>query len=72
MTFAKLGLAKPLLKAVQELNYVKPTPIQTLSVPAVLSGRDVLASSVTGSGKTAAFLLPVLQRYYTRGYKYAD
>jgi len=41
-----------------------PTPIQQIAIPVILSGKDVVASSITGSGKTAAFLLPILQRYY--------
>jgi superfamily II DNA/RNA helicase len=45
------------------LDYIYPTPIQELCIPAVLSGKDVLGSSVTGTGKTAAFLLPMLHKY---------
>jgi ATP-dependent RNA helicase DDX27 len=52
------------LKVVSETGYSKPTPIQSLVIPAILSGKDVMASSITGSGKTAAFLLPILQRFY--------
>jgi len=63
-TFQKLNLIKPLLKACDDLGYVQPTTVQQLAIPPILLGRDVLASSVTGSGKTAAFLLPILQRYY--------
>lgn len=64
ITFQKLNLIKPLLKACDDLGYVKPTTVQQLAIPPILLGRDVLASSMTGSGKTAAFLLPILQRYY--------
>ena len=66
-TFQELGLIKPLLKACNDLNYEHATPIQSLAIPAIISGKDVLASSVTGSGKTAAFLLPILQRFYLTG-----
>ncbi len=61
-TFDTLGLSAPLLRAVTELGYSKPTPIQALSIPPALSGRDVLGAAQTGSGKTAAFVLPILQR----------
>ena len=59
--FAELGLAAPLLRAVEEKSYAAPTAIQTAVIPAVLAGRDVWACAHTGSGKTAAFALPLLQ-----------
>lgn len=46
------------------MGYLRPTPIQSLAIPAILSGKDVMASSITGSGKTAAFLIPILQKFY--------
>jgi ATP-dependent RNA helicase DDX27 len=46
------------------MGYTAPTPIQQIAIPVILSGRDVVASSITGSGKTAAFVLPILQRYF--------
>ena len=62
MTFAALGLAEPLLRALSDENYTIPTPIQTKAIPAILEGRDVLGLAQTGTGKTAAFGLPLLQR----------
>ncbi|MDR5781324.1 DEAD/DEAH box helicase [Caballeronia sp. LZ065] len=67
MSFASLGLIDPLLKNVQRLNYQTPTPIQVKAIPAVLDGRDVMASAQTGTGKTAGFALPLLQRLVQRG-----
>jgi ATP-dependent RNA helicase RhlE len=63
MPFSSLGLSAPLIRAVEESNYVAPTPIQTAVIPAVLAGRDVWACAQTGSGKTAAFALPLLQQH---------
>jgi ATP-dependent RNA helicase RhlE len=60
--FNSLGLAKPLLKALAEEGYTEPTPIQALAIPTVLAGRDLLGIAQTGTGKTAAFALPILQR----------
>src|SRR3989338_9151259 len=61
MIFKDLGLMEPLIRSVTELGYVEPTPIQAQAIPAVLGGRDVLASAQTGTGKTASFVLPILQ-----------
>ena len=60
--FAALGLAEPLLAAITGLGYEEPTPIQREAIPVLLSGRDVLAQAATGTGKTAAFALPMLHR----------
>jgi ATP-dependent RNA helicase RhlE len=60
MTFDTLGLAAGLLRAVADQGYSKPTPIQTEAIPAVLEGQDIMASAQTGTGKTAAFTLPLL------------
>jgi ATP-dependent RNA helicase RhlE len=62
MSFTDLGLAPGLLRAVHERGYSAATPIQEAAIPAVLAGRDVLAGAQTGTGKTAAFVLPLLQR----------
>jgi len=61
-TFASLSLDAALMQAVKELGFTRPTPIQSDSIPPALDGRDVLACAQTGSGKTAAFLLPILHR----------
>lgn len=62
MFFEDLRLVEPLLRAVRSEGYSHPTPIQAASIPHVLAGRDILASAQTGTGKTAAFALPILQR----------
>jgi ATP-dependent RNA helicase RhlE len=62
MHFTDLGLAEPLLRAVREQGYDTPTPIQAQAIPAVLKGGDLLAGAQTGTGKTAGFVLPMLQR----------
>lgn len=62
MAFNELNLSVPLLRAVVEKGYSEPTPIQSAAIPAILRGADVWASAQTGSGKTAAFALPLLQR----------
>jgi ATP-dependent RNA helicase RhlE len=62
MSFAELGLDAELLKTTQRMGFEHPTPIQRAAIPPLMEGRDVLATAVTGSGKTAAFLLPILHR----------
>jgi ATP-dependent RNA helicase RhlE len=62
MPFSELGLSPQLLQAIGEANYVTPTPIQAAAIPAILRSQDVRACAQTGSGKTAAFALPMLQR----------
>jgi ATP-dependent RNA helicase RhlE len=62
MSFDSLGLSEPLVRAVHELGYTTPTPIQQQAIPAVLGGGDLLAGAQTGTGKTAGFTLPILQR----------
>src|SRR5687767_3298602 len=61
-SFANLGLGDELLQAVTALGYEEPTPIQREAIPPLLEGRDLLGQAATGTGKTAAFALPVLQR----------
>ncbi|HVO08725.1 MAG TPA: DEAD/DEAH box helicase, partial [Burkholderiaceae bacterium] len=62
MNFEDLGLAEPILRAVRDQGYENPTPIQVQAIPAVLRGGDLLAGAQTGTGKTAGFVLPMLQR----------
>ncbi len=62
MSFASLGLSADLLRAVAEQGYDTPTPIQAQAIPAVLAGHDLMATAQTGTGKTAGFTLPILQR----------
>lgn len=66
-----MNLIKPLLRVVSELGYTNPTIIQEMTIPLITSGRDVLASSITGSGKTASFLIPVIQKFYKIKYNNA-
>jgi len=67
VSFADLGLSEPLLRALRAANYTHPTPIQARTIPALLQGRDVLGIAQTGTGKTAAFALPVLQQLAQQG-----
>src|SRR5262245_29645931 len=66
MPFTNLALHKNLLRAIKELGFARPTPIQAEAIPPALAGRDVLACAMTGSGKTAAFLLPILERLHDK------
>ncbi len=68
MTFENLNLAPAILKAVLEQGYDTPTPIQAQAIPAVLAGGDLLGGAQTGTGKTAAFGLPLLHRLLDIGH----
>jgi len=65
MSFSKLGLSEPILKAVTDLDYATPTEVQKQAIPVVLSGRDLIAAAQTGTGKTASFVLPLLEMLNT-------
>ena len=65
LTFSSLSLAEPLLLAIQKMGYEQPTPVQQKSIPLILEHKDLLVSAETGSGKTAAFLLPTLDHLLT-------
>ncbi|MDH6306347.1 ATP-dependent RNA helicase RhlE [Parabacteroides sp. PF5-5] len=66
MTFKELEIIEPVLKALEEKEYVKPTPIQEQAIPPVLSNRDLLGLAQTGTGKTAAFAIPIIQQLYQK------
>src|SRR5438034_2002501 len=73
MLFEQLGLTAPLRKALEKEGYTIPTPIQAQAIPSALKGRDILGLAQTGTGKTAAFALPILQlldRTQYKGYKH--
>lgn len=65
MTFEKLGLVEPILRALVSEGYTTPTPIQSQAIPHVMAGKDLLGCAQTGTGKTAAFAIPILQHIYT-------
>ncbi|MCP9766550.1 DEAD/DEAH box helicase [Lacihabitans sp. LS3-19] len=66
MSFQSLGLSKPLLDAIQKMEYAEPYPIQSKAIPAILSGKDVQGNAQTGSGKTASFVLPILEMFHKK------
>ena len=65
MSFETLNLSEPILKAIAACGYTAPTPIQAESIPLAISGRDLIGSAQTGTGKTASFVLPALERLLT-------
>ncbi len=65
MSFSSLQLSAPILKAITDLGYTQPTPIQEKAIPVILSGKNLIAAAQTGTGKTASFVLPILQRLNT-------
>ena len=64
MSFSTLGLSEPLLKSIDDQQYTKPYPIQRDAIPAILQGKDLLGIAKTGSGKTASFVLPILELFH--------
>lgn len=62
MSFQQMNLSRPLLKAITSLGFIHPTPIQAAAIPVALAGRDICGCAATGTGKTAAYMLPVLER----------
>ena len=62
MTFKQLNITEPILRALGEKGYTDPTPIQQQAIPVVMSGRDIFGCAQTGTGKTAAFAIPIIQR----------
>ena len=65
MNFSQLGLAPAQVRSCESLGYTEPTPIQEQGIPVVLSGQDLIGCAETGTGKTAAFLLPLIQKTMT-------
>jgi len=63
MPFLNLGLCNPIVQAIEDLGYTAPTPIQKQAIPIILSGKDLIATAQTGTGKTAAFVLPILETF---------
>src|SRR5271170_408159 len=67
MSFTTFGLSAPILEGVKAMGYAEPTPIQLRAIPLVMSGRDLIGSAQTGTGKTAAFGLPILSKLKSHG-----
>ncbi len=67
MSFKDLNLIEPITRALNEQGYEQPTPIQVQAIPIVLQGKDLLGCAQTGTGKTAAFSIPILQQLYGKG-----
>ena len=66
MSFTSLGLSEALLKTISEQNYAQPYPVQKEAIPAILEGKDILGIAKTGSGKTASFVLPILEMFQSK------
>ena len=72
MTFKSLGIIDPILKALEKEGYESPTPIQEQAIPILLNRKDLLGCAQTGTGKTAAFAIPILQHLYLDRFKDND
>ncbi len=72
MSFKNLNLIEPILKALDSEGYTIPTPIQEQGIPVVLEGKDLLGCAQTGTGKTAAFAIPILQNLYNSKHEEKD
>lgn len=70
--FQSLQLSRPVLKALSQLGYIRPSPIQSASIPIALMGKDIVAGAVTGSGKTAAYMIPIIERLLYKPSKVAS
>src|SRR3982750_586392 len=66
MDFAALGISEPVLESLRQMGFEEPTPVQSRAIPLLLEGRDVVAQALTGTGKTAAFGIPLVERIDTR------
>ena len=69
MTFERLGLSSEILRAIEDQGYTDPTPIQAQAIPSILDGKDIMGGAQTGTGKTAAFILPVLHKLANKSTK---
>lgn len=65
-TFTEMRLSRPILKGIASLGFIKPTPIQASAIPIAMKGQDICGAAVTGSGKTAAFIIPIIERLLFR------
>jgi len=72
MTFEEIGLNEQLLEGLSCMGFEQATPIQEQAIPEILKGRDIIGCAQTGTGKTAAFILPTLQKIYEKQYKHTS
>ena len=60
--FSEMGLSQKTLKAIEDMGYIEPSPIQSLAIPIILTGKDIIGQAQTGTGKTAAFAIPIIEK----------